>query len=130
MSDPLDAGANVDVQDSNGRTPLFMASEGHIDSVRVLLEAGDPATEADKLKDRSPLSHVDLLQAPILLIHGENDSRVPVAESRQFAAACEAAGKDCVYLEFTGMGHHIKGVENLVRQYQATFDLIRRATAE
>ena len=96
----------------------------------VLLEAGDPATEADKLKDRSPLSHVDLLQAPILLIHGENDSRVPVAESRQFAAACEAAGKDCVYLEFTGMGHHIKGVENLVRQYQATFDLIRRATAE
>lgn len=94
----------------------------------VLLEAGDPATDAERLHDRSPLAHVDRLQAPILLVHGENDSRVPVAESRQFAAACETAGKDCVYVEFPGMGHHIKGLENQTRQYQATLDLIRRAS--
>jgi len=93
----------------------------------VLLEAGDPASQAEELRDRSPLTHVDRLQAPLLMVHGENDSRVPVAESRQMQAACEQAGKDCVYVEFPGMGHHIKGIENQTRQYQATFDLIRRA---
>lgn len=96
----------------------------------VTLEAGDPATERERLKDRSPLQHVDRLQAPILLVHGENDSRVPVAESRQFHAACQAQGKRCVYLEYPGMGHKILGVDNQTRWYQATFDLIREATAE
>lgn len=95
----------------------------------VLLEAGDPKTEADKLRDRSPLTHVSKLEAPLLLIHGENDSRVPVAESRQMAFACQEQGKDCVYVEFPNMGHHIKGLANQRVQYQATFDLIRRATA-
>lgn len=94
----------------------------------VVLEAGDPATEADKLRDRSPLTHVERLRAPLLLIHGENDSRVPFAESRQMAEACGTAGRDCELVAFPGMGHHIKGLANQTRQYQATFDLIRRAT--
>ena len=59
----LDAGANVDVQDSNGRTPLFMASEGHIDSVRVLLEAGANANLQDK-KGVTPLHVAALLGEP------------------------------------------------------------------
>ena len=90
----------------------------------VLLEAGDPATEPDKIRDRSPLHHVDKLDSPILLLHGENDLRVPVQESRQFAAACEKADKDCTYLEFAGQGHGLKGLENQVKVYRAWFDFL------
>lgn len=90
----------------------------------VVLEAGDPETESAKLKDRSPLSHVDQLRSPLVLVHGENDSRVPVQESRQMAAACEARGKPCTYVEFPGMGHHIKGIVNRRLVYETIFGVL------
>lgn len=90
----------------------------------VVTEAGDPATEAEKLHDRSPLSHVDLLKHPLLLTHGENDSRVPVAESRQMKARCDALAAPCTYVEFPGQGHSLKGLANEVRAYQARFDFL------
>ncbi|MFK7931670.1 MAG: prolyl oligopeptidase family serine peptidase [Myxococcota bacterium] len=96
----------------------------------VLLEAGDPNTQADALRDRSPLHHVQRLQAPLLMVHGENDSRVPVAESRQMKAACDAAQKECIYLEYPGMGHHIQGLANQARWYGASFKMMREATAD
>ncbi|MFT4705152.1 MAG: dipeptidyl aminopeptidase/acylaminoacyl peptidase [Bradymonadia bacterium] len=87
----------------------------------VVLEAGDPTTEAEKLLDRSPISHVDLLQSPILLTHGSNDSRVPVEESRTFASAAEELGRPVTYVEFEGQGHGISGLENTMRYYRAVF---------
>ena len=90
----------------------------------VLLEAGDPATEPDKIRDRSPLHHVDKLDAPILLLHGENDQRVPVQESRQFKAACDEADKACTYVEFAGQGHGLKGLRNQVEVYRLLFEFL------
>lgn len=90
----------------------------------VLLEAGDPVTERVKIRDRSPLYHLDKLDSPILLLHGENDQRVPVAESRQFAEACEAASKDCTYIEFEGQGHGLKGLGNQVRVWSSVFSFL------
>jgi dipeptidyl aminopeptidase/acylaminoacyl peptidase len=90
----------------------------------VILEAGDPATEADALNDRSPLHHVDLLSAPLLLVHGAEDSRVPVQQSRQLALACDAAGKTCRYLEVPGQGHRVSGVANEVQVYAAKLDFL------
>jgi dipeptidyl aminopeptidase/acylaminoacyl peptidase len=92
----------------------------------VLLEAGDPETEPEKIRDRSPLHHVDLLDAPILLLHGENDLRVPVDESRQFKAACDEAGKECRYIEFEGQGHGLKGLINQTRVWKETFGYLDR----
>ena len=92
----------------------------------VLLEAGDPEAEPEKIRDRSPLFHVDKLDAPILLLHGENDLRVPVEESRQFKAACDAAGKECVYAEFAGQGHGLKGIGNQTRVWTEVFAYLDR----
>lgn len=90
----------------------------------INLEAGDPVTEREKLLDRSPLSHVDLLRAPLLLTHGANDSRVGVGESRQFAARARELGRPVTYVEFPGQGHGIKGLENQVRWYRAQLDFL------
>ena len=90
----------------------------------VLLEAGDPATEPDKIRERSPLYHLDRLDSPILLLHGDNDQRVPVLESRQFDAACTEAQKDCTYVEFAGQGHGLKGLNNQVRVYREVFGFL------
>lgn len=88
----------------------------------VILEAGNPKTEADKLRDRSPINHVERLNAPILLIHGENDSRVPVTESRRFARRARELNRPITYVEFAGQGHSIDGLENTLNYYRAIFD--------
>lgn len=94
----------------------------------VVLESGDPAHPDDlaRMKDRSPLSHVDLLAAPLLLTHGSNDWRVPVGESRAFFEKARALGKPVTLVEFEGQGHHIEGIERIARLYQARFDLLQR----
>jgi dipeptidyl aminopeptidase/acylaminoacyl peptidase len=92
----------------------------------VVLESGDPSKPADlaKMKDRSPLSHVDRLQFPLLLTHGSNDWRVPVDESRQFAKKATAAGLPITYVEFEGQGHRIEGLALQVKLFQARFDFL------
>jgi len=92
----------------------------------VLLEAGDPRTEREKLLDRSPISHVDRVRAPLLLLHGENDNRVPVTESRQMAEALRRAHKPFVYEEFEGQGHGLKGLANQQRVWSTVFRFFER----
>lgn len=90
----------------------------------VTKEAGDPVRERDKLIDRSPLTHVDRLRAPILLTHGANDWRVPVDESRRFVERAKDLGRPVEYLEFEGQGHGIQGFDNQVRYYQGVMQFL------
>jgi dipeptidyl aminopeptidase/acylaminoacyl peptidase len=92
----------------------------------VVLESGDPNDPDDlaAMIDRSPLTHVDRLVSPLLVVHGERDWRVPVSESRQFVAAAKARGKPVMYVEFQGQGHAVEGVELEVQAYEARFDFL------
>jgi dipeptidyl aminopeptidase/acylaminoacyl peptidase len=92
----------------------------------VVLEAGNPKLPEDlaRLKDRSPINHVDLLAAPIFLLHGGNDWRVPVDGSRKFTEAAKAAGKQVTYVEVEGQGHAIEGQARIVEAWQARLDFI------
>ncbi len=90
----------------------------------VVQVAGDPQTEADRLIDRSPLTHVERLQAPLLLTHGSHDRRVPVEGSRHFAEAAKSHGLPVVYEEFEGQGHGISGLDNRLRYYRAVFEFL------
>ncbi len=92
----------------------------------VLLEAGDPRTERARLLDRSPISHVDRVRAPLLMLHGENDNRVPVGESRQMAEALRRARKRFVYEEFAGQGHGLKGLANQHRVWTSVLRFLER----
>ena len=96
----------------------------------IVLEAGDPKTEADKLTDRSPLTHAGRLESPLLLTHGSNDSRVGVTESRQFHEAASELGRPVTYVEFEGQGHGIRGLENLVHYYGVQFDFLQDLVCE
>jgi dipeptidyl aminopeptidase/acylaminoacyl peptidase len=94
----------------------------------VTKEAGDPKTEAAKLKDRSPLYHADLLKGQLLLIHGTNDSRVPIAGSQMMADSLIKYNKPVTFVKFEGQGHGVVGLENNVRYYQTIFDFLEKAT--
>lgn len=96
----------------------------------IILEAGDPKTEADKLADRSPLTHAGRLESPLLLTHGSNDNRVGVSESRQFYEAAQALDRPVTYVEFEGQGHGIRGLKNLVNYYGVQFDFLEGLVCE
>lgn len=95
----------------------------------VMLEAGDPETEKDKLDDRSPINHADMGRGKLLLTHGTNDNRVPIEGSRAMADSLRAHGKDVTLVEFEGQGHGIKGLANEVRFYKTWFEFLETVTS-
>jgi dipeptidyl aminopeptidase/acylaminoacyl peptidase len=81
---------------------------------------GDPDTEADFLRSRSPLSYVDRIRIPLLIAQGANDPRVRQSESEQIVAALEAKGIPHEYLLFPDEGHGFAKPENRLRFYAAS----------
>jgi dipeptidyl aminopeptidase/acylaminoacyl peptidase len=55
--------------------------------------------QAPDLKLVSPLYYANEVSIPVLLVHGKEDKRVPVKQSRLFAEKLKAAGKDVTYVE-------------------------------
>jgi dipeptidyl aminopeptidase/acylaminoacyl peptidase len=58
------------------------------------------------LHQASPLYQAERIQAPVLLIHGDQDGAASVAESRRLAARLAALGRDVALVEVAG-GHHV-----------------------
>jgi dipeptidyl aminopeptidase/acylaminoacyl peptidase len=66
---------------------------------------GDPDRDRERLQSNSPISLVQGLQIPVLLQHGDRDTRVPVDHSRALSEAARASGVDLTYHEYEGEGH-------------------------
>jgi acetyl esterase/lipase len=73
---------------------------------------GHPISDRDLLDQLSPLLRVDALTAPLLLVHGGNDTNVPVSESAQMAEALRERSRTVRYLVFPDDGHQIAKREN------------------
>lgn len=80
---------------------------------------GNPDTEAEFLKSRSPLYKVDRIKIPMLIAQGANDPRVKQDESEQIVAAMKAKGIDHEYLLFPDEGHGFARPENRIKFYTA-----------
>jgi dipeptidyl aminopeptidase/acylaminoacyl peptidase len=78
---------------------------------------GNPETDAEFLKSRSPLTFVDRIRIPLLIAQGANDPRVKRSESEQIVAAMKAKGIPHEYLVFEDEGHGFAKPENRLRFY-------------
>ncbi|TKJ16628.1 peptidase S9 [Blastococcus sp. CCUG 61487] len=77
-------------------------------------EYGDPVADREMLAEISPMTALDRLTAPLLLVHGDRDTNVPVAESVQAHHELVARGARCELLLLPGEGHTIVGRDHLV----------------
>jgi dipeptidyl aminopeptidase/acylaminoacyl peptidase len=68
----------------------------------------------DVLWERSALKHVAKVKTPTMLIHGENDSDVPIAESEQFYVALKDVGVETVFVRYPREGHGLAEPKHLV----------------
>jgi dipeptidyl aminopeptidase/acylaminoacyl peptidase len=80
---------------------------------------GDPDTEADFLRSRSPLFLADKIVRPLLIAQGANDPRVKQAESDQIVEAMRRNGQEVTYLLFPDEGHGFARPENRFKFYAA-----------
>lgn len=66
---------------------------------------GDPDKEVAFLTKRSPLSYIDSITCPLLIVQGAKDPRVPRSESDQIVEKMRLGGKQVEYLVFDDEGH-------------------------
>jgi dipeptidyl aminopeptidase/acylaminoacyl peptidase len=78
---------------------------------------GNLETEAEFLRERSPLFLVDRIEKPLLIGQGANDPRVKQAESEQIVEAMRQARKPVQYVLYTDEGHGLARPENRLHFY-------------
>jgi dipeptidyl aminopeptidase/acylaminoacyl peptidase len=68
----------------------------------------------DTLLQRSALRHVANARTPTMLMHGENDNDVPIAEAEQFYVALKDVGTEAVMVRYPREGHGIRESKHVV----------------
>ncbi len=86
---------------------------------RELREAEYGSLEADRelLEEISPINHIENVEAPLFVLHGANDPRVPVGEAEQVAERATEQGVPVRKLVFDDEGHGITKLENRIEAY-------------
>ncbi len=82
-------------------------------------EYGDPATEAAMLRDLSPIHRVDRVKTPLIVLHGANDTNVPVVEAEQVVDSLKKRGIPVEYVLFPDEGHGWRKTTNRLRSTTA-----------
>jgi dipeptidyl aminopeptidase/acylaminoacyl peptidase len=80
---------------------------------------GDLGAAGDRLRAISPARNVDNVQAPILLIHGRDDSVVPISQSRSMESALRGAGKSVELVELSGEDHWLSRADTRLETLEA-----------
>jgi len=77
-------------------------------------EYGDPDRDYEMLMKISPITHVEKIVAPLMIVHGHNDPRVPVTEAEQLVEKLKEKGREAVFIRIGDEGHGIAKVRNRV----------------
>ena len=79
------------------------------------VEYGDPDTQKDLLRELSPIHEVDRVKAPTIVLHGANDTNVPVVEAEQVVESLKKRGVPVEYVLFPDEGHGWRKTHNRIR---------------
>jgi dipeptidyl aminopeptidase/acylaminoacyl peptidase len=82
-------------------------------------EYGSLERDREFLEQISPIRHVDRITAPLFVVHGANDPRVPVGEAEQIVSALRQRNIPVEYLRFEDEGHGLIKRANRLVAYPA-----------
>jgi acetyl esterase/lipase len=103
VADEPAVGAVVSLAGVCDLTTAFAEAIG--ESATGAFMGGGPDDRPDAYRLADPLHRIPA-PARVLLVHGDVDQRVPVAQSRRYAQAAAAAGDDrCEFIELAGVDH-------------------------
>ena len=80
----------------------------------------------DFLRKISPIAKVDQIKAPLFVIHGKNDPRVPYTEAEQIVEVLRKRGATVEYKLFDDEGHGISKLKNRLELYPLVADFLNK----
>ncbi|HEX6860536.1 MAG TPA: S9 family peptidase [Caulobacteraceae bacterium] len=80
----------------------------------------------EELDQISPARHADQASAPVLLIHGKDDTEVPIEQSRFMEKALKAAGKPVDFVELAGEDHWLSREETRQAMLRAAVAFVEK----
>ncbi len=86
---------------------------------------GDAVTNKALWQDRSPINFVDKIQAPLILIAGENDPRCPKTEAQQVADAIKKRGGTVQLKIYEDEGHAFGKWEDVIDHFKRVGDFLK-----
>ena len=104
-----------DGADRNGDASARLLMQSHIGNRSEGPQLFDPV---------SPLLHAADIQAPVLLMHGEEDTRVPIAHGKKMRDALLKNGKQVTWVTFPDEGHGLRLVRSEALYYSTLLDFL------
>jgi dipeptidyl aminopeptidase/acylaminoacyl peptidase len=92
-------------------------------------EYGSLTDHREFLTEASPLTHVEAIRAPLFVIHGRNDPRVPLGEAEQLVASLETRGVRCELRIYDDEGHGLARLPNQLDAYPRAIDFLDEVLA-
>ncbi|MEZ0093236.1 alpha/beta fold hydrolase [Streptacidiphilus sp. EB129] len=89
-------------------------------------EYGSLERDREFLESVSPLSRIDAIRAPLFVIHGANDPRVPLSEAEQLAAALHRNAVECDLHVYADEGHGLAKLANRLDAYPQAVAFVGR----
>ncbi|WP_277586632.1 S9 family peptidase [Psychrobacillus antarcticus] len=87
---------------------------------------GDPVKDKEKFIEDSPITYLDGMTKPMLVIQGANDPRVVQKESDQIVAALKEKGRDVEYIVLPDEGHGFSKKQNEILVYGKLLEFLDR----
>jgi len=87
---------------------------------------GDPDEDADLLRERSPLTYIENVKTPLLVIQGAKDPRVVKSESDQLVEKLRSLGREVEYVVFEDEGHGFTKRQNEMKALKVSADWLER----
>ena len=82
----------------------------------------DPLSDPEFLKSISPIHKVDKIKCPMMIVHGENDPRVPIGEAPSDYSKTERTRHGGGFADFPDEGHGVGKLENRLEAYRKMAD--------
>jgi dipeptidyl aminopeptidase/acylaminoacyl peptidase len=89
------------------------------------LFGGSPDEVPERYRESSPLTHLDAVRAPVLVLAGANDPRCPIRQVDNWLTAAAEKGKDVEVYRFDA-GHGSLVVDERVRQMRVELEFVAR----
>jgi dipeptidyl aminopeptidase/acylaminoacyl peptidase len=87
-------------------------------------EYGSLEHDREFLEAASPLRSAEAIRAPLFVIHGRNDPRVPVSEAEQLSASLIRRGVRCEVVIYEDEGHGLARLENRLDAYPRALEFL------
>ncbi|PRY69387.1 dipeptidyl aminopeptidase/acylaminoacyl peptidase [Glaciihabitans tibetensis] len=105
--------AGVDICGMSDLHTFYRDTEPWIAAAAVT-KYGHPRRDRTLLRAISPLRSVDAIAVPLLVVHGEHDTNVPIGEAHQIVAALRKRRRTVDYLELEGEGHDFRRADSRI----------------